>query len=124
MVEPNVTTTKSVTVGGSGSTGDAGDAVQYVVTLRNNSGVDAFDVTVSDSLPLRAGTGSLIVSPSFSVVDTAGLVTAADFELVGDNTNGWTLQTRPGVTFDMPTNASSIDHGHHQRHAGHPRAAR
>ena len=105
VVEPIVTTTKSVTVGGGGSTGDAGDAVQYIVTLRNNSGVDAFDVTVSDSLPLRAGTGSLIVSPSFSVVDTAGLVTSADFELVGDNTTGWALQTRPGVTFDMPNNA-------------------
>ena len=103
VVEPNVTTTKTVTVGGSGTVGDAGDAVQYVITLRNNSGVNAYDVTVSDSLPLRAGTGSLIVSPSFSVIDTAGLVTAADFELVGNDTSGWILQTRAGVTFDMPT---------------------
>ena len=44
--------------------------------------------------------------PDFSVNDTTGLVTAADFELVGNDTSGWVLQTRTGVTFDMPTNAS------------------
>ncbi len=103
VVEPSIATTKSVSVGGGGTTGDAGDAVQYTINLRNSSGVDAFDATFSDSLPVRAGTSSLILSPLFSVTDTAGLVTIADFELIGDNTNGWTLQTRPGVTFDMPT---------------------
>ena len=101
VVEPTITNTKSASVGGGGATGDAGDAVQYVITLRNNSGVDAFDVTFSDSLPLRAGTSSLILAPLFAVSDSDGTVTSADFELVGDDTNGWTLRTRPGVTFDM-----------------------
>ena len=104
VVEPTITTAKSVTVGGGGTSGDAGDAVQYTVTLRNNSGVDAFDTTFSDSLPVRAGTSSLILSPLFSVTDTSGSVTAADFELFGDDTSGWTLRTRAGTTFDMPTN--------------------
>ncbi|MHB8969592.1 MAG: DUF11 domain-containing protein [Pirellulaceae bacterium] len=54
------------------TSGNAGDAVQYVVTLRNNSGVNAFDVTFSDTLPLRTGTGLLIASPSFSVADLPG----------------------------------------------------
>ena len=106
VVEPNVTTTKTATVGASGTVGDAGDAIQYVITLRNNSGQAAYDVTVSDSLPLRSGTGSLIVNPTFTVVDTAGLVTSADFEVIGDNTTGWTLQTPAGVSFDMLHNAT------------------
>ncbi len=106
VVEPNVTTTKTATVGASGTVGDAGDAIQYVITLRNTSGYTAYDVTISDSLPLRSGTGSLIVSPTFTVADTAGLVTAADFELVGDNTTGWILQTPAGVSFDMAHNAT------------------
>lgn len=103
VVEPDVTTTKTVTVGAGGSTGDAGDAVQYVVTLRNSSGVDAYDLTFSDVLPWRTDAGALIRSPSFSVTDTAGLVTAADFELVGDDASGWTVRTASGVTFDMPS---------------------
>ena len=104
VTEPSITTTKSAIVGGSGTTGDAGDAVQYSVILRNASGLDAFDATFADNLPNAAGTGTLIVSPTFNVVDSAGSVQPADFEMLGDNTSGWTLQTRPGVTFDMLAN--------------------
>ncbi len=106
VVEPNVAMTMSRTVGGGGTVGDAGDSVQYLITIRNTSGVTAYDVTFSDALPRRDGVSSLIVSPSFTVVDSIGAVTAASFELVGDDTSGWSLQTVPGVSFDMVSNAS------------------
>ncbi len=106
VVEPSITPTKTVTVNGAGNTGDAGDVVQYTITLRNNSGADAYDATFSDSLPVRTGVSSLIMSPSFSVTDSSGVVTAASFQLTGDDTNGWLLETQPGVSFDMAANPS------------------
>ena len=53
VIEPNVAVAMARTVGGSGTVGDAGDAVQYVTTVRNASGFTAYDVTFSDSLPVR-----------------------------------------------------------------------
>lgn len=111
IIEPQVVVDKSATVNGFGTVGDAGDPVVYTITLRNPPGsaaftADAFDVTFADDLPFQAGNGSLIVSPVLGVTDTAGLVTAADFELVGDNTNGWTVRTPAGTSFDLPVDGS------------------
>jgi len=106
VIEPNLTLATTRTVGGSGTVGDAGDAVLYVITVRNISGVAAYDVAFTDNLAMRAGVGSLIVAPSFTVTDPLGPVTAGNFELIGDDTNGWTLQTRAGAEFDMPYSAA------------------
>ncbi len=69
--------------------GDAGDPITYTITLRRLAGntVDAFDVTVTDALPriTIAGvpTTSFIIlpepAPPFSVVDSAGILDAANF---------------------------------------------
>ena len=40
------------------------------------------------------------------MVDSIGAVTAASFELVGNDTNGWTLRTLSGISFDMLTSAA------------------
>lgn len=104
VIEPALALTKGVVVNGSGTAGDAGDAVQYTLVIRQAAGsrTDSFDVTLSDPLPRVAG-GSLILNPVLaSVVDSAGLVTNAAFEIAGNNTAGWTLQTLPGLSFDFP----------------------
>ncbi|MBC7238041.1 MAG: hypothetical protein H5T69_19530, partial [Chloroflexi bacterium] len=104
VIEPALDAVKMV----NRSTADAGDWITYTITLKHagSSGADAFDVTFSDPLPKTGSGASLIVSPSFSVADSAGIVTAASFELVGSDSTGWTLQTRPGVSFDMPWSTS------------------
>ena len=117
IIEPRVAVTKSAVFDDGQPTGDADDAVTYTITLRNPPGsqattADAFDVTFEDDLPVNSSTGeSMIVgdgnpTPVFSVVDSAGLVTAADFELVGDDATGYTLRTLPGGSFDLPVDAS------------------
>ena len=106
VVEPNVTTDENGHDRRQWNGGGRGRCDSICHHLAKHQRYTAYDVTLSDSLPLRSGTGSLIVGPTFSVVDTAGLVTAADFELVGDNTSGWILQTPAGVTFDMAHNAT------------------
>lgn len=116
IIEPEVTVTKSAALDTDGDTfyddgtlGDAGDAVQYTITLSNLSDVDAFDIGFSDALPTVSGGASAILSPAFSVSDTAttGAVSAADFELVGSNATGWTLQKRSSVNIDLL--ASQVD---------------
>lgn len=104
VIEPEITVTKSATPG----SGDAGDAIQYDIVLQNTGSVDAFDVTFSDPLPTVSGGASAILAPSFNVVDTLGLVTNADFELVGSDAAGWTLRTVTGTSFDMAVNARTI----------------
>ncbi len=110
VIEPTLTVTKTValdtdadTLYDDGKVGDAGDAIQYTITLANTSGVDAFDIGFSDPLPTVSGGSSAILTPSFTVTDTAttGAVTAADFELVGSDAAGWTLQLRASSNIDM-----------------------
>lgn len=112
VIEPTLSATKTRPTPGGNA--DANDLVSYQIVLRHTapSNADAFDVTFSDPLPKVAG-GSLIVNdttpgtpPAFTVVDSLGPVTAADFEMVGDDTNGWTLQTKAaGTGFNFPQSA-------------------
>ena len=91
VIEPKLRTTKAVSVGGLG--GNVGDPVTYTIVVRQSSSsdTDAYGVTLRDVLP------SSIASPTLtSVVDTAGLVTAANFSLSGN-----TLTTT-GNGFDLP----------------------
>jgi len=90
VIEPKLETTKAATVGGLGGT--VGDPVTYTIVIRQAaaSDTDAFNVTLNDLIPAQ------IASPVLtSVVDTAGLVTAANFSLSGN-----TLATT-GTGFDL-----------------------
>ncbi len=94
VIEPKLSTTKTATVGGLG--GNPGDPVTYTIVVEQDptSQTDAFDVTVDDLLPPE------IASPNLaSVVDTTGIVTASNFQLVGS-----TLSTT--VPFDLEKNPS------------------
>ena len=91
VIEPKLRTTKAVSVGGLG--GNVGDPVTYTIVVRQSSSsdTDAFGVTLRDVIP------SQIASPALtSVVDTSGVVTAANFSLTGN-----TLTTT-GTGFDLP----------------------
>jgi len=122
ILEPQISTAKVATING-GTSGFAGQTVNYTLCLRHPGtaasapcpaaaavadDTDAFDVTVSDPLPKGSGGDSLVLGPSFAVNDSAGTVTAADFELVGSDAAGWTLQTKPGVSFDFPRSTSRV----------------
>ncbi|NDH95558.1 MAG: hypothetical protein EBZ13_13715, partial [Planctomycetia bacterium] len=78
VIEPKLAATKTVSVGGFG--GNPGDPVTYTIVIEQAaaSDTDAFGATLTDTLPPE------IASPALtSVVDTAGLVTAANFQLAG-----------------------------------------
>lgn len=111
VIEPRVRVAKSVTVDGSplgdNAVGDDGDPFTYTVVLSNPSGAsqftaDAFDLTVRDLMSAGLPGSPLMVS-TFAVTDSAGLVTAANFELVTDaGTGRLVLQTTAGGVFDLP----------------------
>jgi uncharacterized repeat protein (TIGR01451 family)/fimbrial isopeptide formation D2 family protein len=105
VIEPKLQTTKSVVVDGSGTVGEAGNSVVYTIRLQQaaSSPTDAFNMTLSDPLPQLTGGASLLVAPTFTVADTAGLVSAANFSLTGSDATGYTLSTT-GTGFDFPHN--------------------
>jgi len=94
VIEPKLAATKTVSVGGLG--GNPGDPVTYTIVVEQAaaSDTDAFDATLTDTLPPE------IASPALtSVVDTAGVVTAANFQLAGS-----TISTT--TPFDFEKNPS------------------
>jgi len=91
VIEPRLAIDKTVAVGGFG--GNVGDPVTYTLVVQQaaTSNTDAFNATLSDVFPAS------IAGPTLtSVVDTAGLVTTANFSLTGS-----TLTTT-GTGFDLP----------------------
>ncbi len=100
VVEPNVNLTKTVqrTLPAPAAAGpyDAGDQVTYTITINNTGAIDAFDVSVRDQLP-TASLGSLVIS---AVNDTAGMLTAADFNISA----GGLLTSLAASAFDLPAN--------------------
>lgn len=118
IIEPELTVTKTVALDtdgdlayDDGKSGDAGDGIQYTITLTNASGVDAFDIDFTDVLPTVSSGSSAILAPTFTVTDTAtaGAVTAADFELVGSDATGWTLQKVGAVNIDLLASQNNVD---------------
>ena len=91
--------------------GDAGDPVEYVITLGHagSSTTDAFEVVLTDALPRAGGgTGASLIQNAVlaSVTDTALIIDASYFVLVGDNASGFVLQT---VTpFDVPRDLTRL----------------
>ncbi len=109
VTEPGVSLVKTVDglSNGTTGTGDAGNTIYYTLTLQNTGVEDAWDVTLDDALPLvSAGGVSLIeiANPAIaiSVVDSAGIYSAADLQLSGSDATGWTLSNTGGTSFDMP----------------------
>jgi large repetitive protein len=103
VIEPTIDVSKQARVDGAGTVGEAGSSVEYTIVVQNTGAVDAFDLTLSDPLPTAASGVTLIANPVLtSVVDTDGPVDSTDFEIVGSAATGYTLRTKPGVTFDFP----------------------
>ena len=99
--EAHVDVTKSVAVNGGGTSGDAGDPIEYTIVIENTGSYDAFDVTFIDSLPTVSGGTSAILGAMFSVVDSAGSLSDADFTLNGNDTTGYSLSLNRGVDLDL-----------------------
>jgi len=90
VIEPDITLAKDVTP----VTLDAGDVATFTIAITGGLTTDAFDVTITDTFPVTVLTPTLV-----SVTDTAGLVTAANFNLTGN-----ALTTV--LPFDMPFSAT------------------
>lgn len=71
VVEPVVTVSKAVTIAPT----DAGDALQYTLTVRNQdtsvNGATAFDINVLDLVPAEAVVGSVVVSTPNGYTDNS-----------------------------------------------------
>ncbi len=84
VIEPSINTTKTVVVGGSGNSGDAGDSVVYTITFTSNpSRPTAYEVLLSDFLSPYVDFDPS-TDPSYgisAVTDSAGLLTTASFEI-------------------------------------------
>ena len=108
VVEPSIQTNKSVVVGGSGTTGDAGDSVVYTITFTSNaSRPTAYEAELSDFLPDDFDYSS---DPSYGitgVTDSASVLTTTDFEITAGDELRLT-RTVPSVpeTIDMPPGRS------------------
>lgn len=104
IIEPRLGITKSVVP----LIGDFGDPITYSVVLTGSeviSGATAYGVVITDALPMATlSAGSLILSPTFNVADTAGLVNNSNFTLTGSNSAGYVLTTP--IAFNMPVSAS------------------
>ena len=103
IIEPKVVTTKTVSF--PGTTVQGGSTVTYTITVAqaSNSTTDAYNTTFSDALPLLPGGGSVLLSPTFTVMDSLGLVTSANFQLTGSDAAGYVLSTTPIGDFDLLT---------------------
>lgn len=99
VIEPIVNITKTaakVVPAPPPATFDGGDTVEFVITVSNPGSVDAFDVTITDSFSALLNPTTLVV---YSVTDSAGVLTPADFTITGD-----TLTTLN--PFDLPANGA------------------
>ncbi|MFV0441996.1 MAG: SdrD B-like domain-containing protein [Planctomycetaceae bacterium] len=119
VIEPRVTVGKTVALDTDGDSdyddgkiGDAGDAIQYTITISNISGVDAFDIGFLDQLPILSDGSSAILSATLSSVSdnaTSGDVSSSDFELVGGDATGYTLRSISGANIDLLATQGTVD---------------
>jgi len=92
LIEPHLGVNKTITING-GSSGDAGDAVNYtaVISHQSNSLAEAFNTTFSDPLPSQIATPS-----SFTVTDSVLGDISGLFDI-----SGGVLETKPGQSFNL-----------------------
>ena len=99
VIEPTLDVQKSVTVNGSGSTGDAGDSVVYVINIAHTPGsqTDAYDMDITDVIP------SKISSPVITgVTDSAAVLVPADFTISSNTlTNNVPIDVPKGRTIQI-----------------------
>ena len=106
IVEPTVTVAKSVS---GPASPDAGDVLTYTITLTNNSGQTAYDLTLSDALSasLTAAPGFLGVVGGSSVTVAGGATSSANaFEIVDLGGGNSVLRTASGANVDLPNGGS------------------
>ncbi|GAB4479904.1 MAG: hypothetical protein OHK0031_00630 [Anaerolineales bacterium] len=97
IVEPDVNITKTavkVLPAPPPATFDAGDTIEFTITVTNPNPVNAYDVILSDTFSALIDPATLTV---FSVTDSATALTTADFQFAAN-----VLSTKPGSEFDLP----------------------
>jgi len=108
IVEPTVTVAKSSNLP-AGLPLDAGDAIDYTITLTNTSGQTAYEVTVSDPIDsnLDVTAGLIGTLPNSSVTYNGGATGGAnDFEIADLGGGNFTLRTVGGADVDLPDGGS------------------
>lgn len=103
LVEPTVTIEQALTTPSDPGLGvDSGDAIEYAVTFSNTSGVDAFDLGLSVQLPAELD-GVSLEAVSFSDANGPAV---GDFEITGNDTDGYQLSLKSGFDLDLRTDHS------------------
>ncbi|WP_348814291.1 VCBS domain-containing protein [Halomonas sp. H10-59] len=103
LVEPTVSIEQALTTPSDPGLGvDSGDAIEYAVTFSNTSGVDAFDLGLSVQLPAELD-GVSLEAVSFSDANGPAV---GDFEITGNDTDGYLLSLKSGFDLDLRTGHS------------------
>ena len=103
LVEPTVSIEQALTTPSDPGLGvDSGDAIEYAVTFSNTSGVDAFDLGLSVQLPAELD-GVSLEAVSFSDANGPAV---GDFEITGNDTDGYQLSLKSGFDLDLRTGHS------------------
>ncbi|WP_442486715.1 VCBS domain-containing protein [Halomonas litopenaei] len=103
LVEPTVSIEQALTTPSDPGLGvDSGDAIEYAVTFSNTSGVDAFDLGLSVQLPAELD-GVSLEAVSFSDANGPAV---GNFEITGNDTDGYQLSLKSGFDLDLRTGHS------------------
>ena len=102
VVEPALDIRKSVSVNGNGGVGEGSEPVSYTIAINNPSAFTAWEVDITDPLPFLAGSGSLILSPTVTLIDSDGMLPANYLTIGGDAATGYHLEYNPGNTGAVP----------------------
>lgn len=130
VIEPELTIDKIVNGNGT-TTGDAGDTVEYTITIANSSATDAFDITFADQIPAAVEnptvsdvvwtnqtpsqtalfaidplTNELTLTNSIDILQGSSLVITVQGTLSQSVSPGQSIINNAGVTWE------SLDEGH------------
>ncbi|WP_336334514.1 VCBS domain-containing protein [Pseudomonas putida] len=101
IVEPTLTVTQQITSTPSFGGFDQGDTVIFTITLSNNSGTDAFDISLLDNLPTEID--NLTISGTIQYTGGATNNGGVDFVIVGGQ-----LLTASGANIDIANGGSIV----------------
>jgi uncharacterized repeat protein (TIGR01451 family)/fimbrial isopeptide formation D2 family protein len=107
LVEPTLTVTKG-SVLPAGAPLDAGDVIDYTITLANTSGHAAYDVTLSDPIDSRLVVTAGVIPGAALTISGGATVSAGAFEIVDLGGGAFTLRTVSGANIDIPTGESVV----------------
>jgi len=106
IVEPTLDVNKSASAA---PPVDAGDPVEYTITITNSSGQTAYDVTLSDPIAaqLVVSAGFLGTLPDSSVTPSGGATVSANaFEIADLGGGNFVVRTAAGANVDIPPGES------------------